>query len=58
MSKTELRDEKRNDFFEHLGTCSRCDNNPFDLCPTGAALIKIAYNESIDYLAGVRHEQD
>lgn len=26
-------------FYEHLGTCRRCDNNPFDLCSIGARLI-------------------
>lgn len=27
-------------FHKHLDVCKRCRDNPFDLCQTGAALLK------------------
>ena len=29
-------------FYGHLDVCSQCRNHPFDLCPTGAWLLKEA----------------
>lgn len=29
-------------FYEHLDSCRRCANKPFDLCPEGAKLLKEA----------------
>lgn len=29
-----------NPFHDHLDGCERCRNNPFNLCPTGARLLK------------------
>ncbi len=29
-------------FCEHLEQCSRCRENPFDLCDVGAGLLKLA----------------
>jgi len=30
------------EFHAHLDICSQCENQPFNLCPTGAALLKEA----------------
>lgn len=32
-------------FHAHLDACPRCERNPFDLCPQGAALIAAAAGE-------------
>ena len=42
---TALDVKKPNPFHEHLDGCSRCRNNPFDLCPTGAHWLEKAATE-------------
>lgn len=34
--------ERIKEFHKHLDVCRQCANHPFDLCPTGAKLLKEA----------------
>ena len=36
---------EKNPFHVHLDQCEQCEKNPFDLCHTGAFLIKVASSE-------------
>jgi hypothetical protein len=61
LSATELRDlahelncvadtieasTKAGAFHTHLGTCARCEREPFNLCERGAELLRVAAGES------------
>jgi len=35
-------DEAIGSFHSHLDICDQCRNHPFDLCPTGASLLRAA----------------
>lgn len=37
-------------FHAHLDVCTQCENHPFDLCPTGAKLLKYAATGGVQCL--------
>ena len=39
MTDDEALEEKMGRFYAHLADCRQCDENPFDLCETGAAIL-------------------